>query len=63
MSVSGGCGVDDGREHIPAFVLPGSVAGDAVHVPDGLDGFGSIPKKLVHIRVFDNGRGGEGGER
>ena len=28
-------GADDGLEHAPALFLPGWVAGDAVHVPDG----------------------------
>lgn len=42
MAVLGRRGVDDGLEHAPAFVLPLLVAGDAVHVPDRLDGFGSV---------------------
>lgn len=35
----GAGGGDGGLEHLPALVHPGGVAGDAVHVPYGLDGF------------------------
>lgn len=32
----------DGLEHFPACFAPVRVAGYAVHVPDGFDGFGAV---------------------
>ncbi len=33
--------LDDGLEHLPAFVLPAAVTRNAIHVPHGFDRFGS----------------------
>lgn len=38
----GACSADDGFEHLPSLVHPGWVASDAVHVPNGFDGFGTV---------------------
>jgi len=37
---------DDRLKHLPAAILPDGIARDAIHIPDGLNGFGSASEVL-----------------
>lgn len=48
-SVVGSGGGVDGLKHVPAFLSPVDVAGDAPHDEDGFDGLGSVGHNMVRV--------------